>query len=520
MSDLIDSILGTTSYTQLPQLTVGSSGPYVSVVQSFLKQLGYPATQSGQFDAVTQINLEQFQNANGLTSNGVVDSETWKALQQAVLLMDAPPAQTSTSSSSTSSTSSSSSSSSTSPIPSQPTGNGFTNVDLRYPAPANINTNSINSYLQQHGAPLTGLGQTFMNAQQLYGIDANYLVSHAVLESYWGKSQIAQSKNNLFGYGAYDSAPGQDAGLFPSEEYAILFEGWVVHNSYLTPGGSEYVSPTLVGMNVHYATDQQWANSIGSLMGQLASSVNDTVASYPQYNPGNQPPAPTSTQEPVYYTNATATVQSVPNYPGLPYYSSPGTGDQEMYVGTLQQGDSGANVAAVQAFLDQTMNAGLTQDGQYGPLTKQAVIAFQAAHNLPQTGQWTYTMWQMFMPMPATIPSGQTVTISKIEMGMANGLVAEWDYVNGYGWVDSQYLTMQNVYRAISLQPESINTTIQVYGQDKQTVIQIIHSGDFVVATTATPQNGFFPVEVCDQTTGQVEQGYISAAEANLVQLQ
>jgi mannosyl-glycoprotein endo-beta-N-acetylglucosaminidase len=427
---------------------------------------------------------------------------------------------TSGSSTSGSSTSGSSTSGSSPSTPPQTQTGTFPNVDLRYAAPTDITASSIDDYLQSHSSPMTGLGQTFVNSQNIYGVDANYLVSHAILESYWGKSQIAQTKNNLFGYGAYDSAPGQDAGLFPSEEYAILFQGWEVRNNYLTPGSSLYVSPTLKGMNVNYATDQQWASSIGSLMNQMASYVGDNVSSYTQYQPSNQPPAPESTQEPVFYTQASAAVQTVPNYGGLPYYSSPGAGASQMYFGTLQSGSFGASVAAIQSYLNQTMNAGLTVDGQFGPLTKQAVIAFQAAHGLAQTGEWTFPMWQMFNQAPPTLPPGQTVTVSQIAMGMANGIVIEWDYVQGYGWVDSQYLQLLNVYRAIAVQPQSTNTTIHVYGPDKQTVIQTIHSGYFVVSNAPTPQGGFVPVEVCDESTGQLLQGYISTAEANLVQVQ
>jgi beta-N-acetylglucosaminidase len=483
-------------------------------LQSLLLQLGYPVSVTGTYDALTVSAVQQFEQSQAMTRDGVVTPAVWQALQQTILSIPATPQ------GGTSTSSSSSSGSSGSTSPSQPSGTGFPNVDLRFAAPSDINAASIDSFLQSQGSPMDGLGQTFIAAQNTFGVDANYLVSHAILESNWGVSQIAQAKNNLFGYGAYDSAPGQDAGLFPSNEYAILFQGWEVRNNYLNPGASEYVAPTLIGMNVHYATDPQWASSIGHIMSQLATSVNDSVSSYTQYTPGQQAPAPSSSQEPIYYTQAAATVRPVSNYPGLPYYSSPGVGASEMFFTVLQQGSAGASVATVQTFLNQTMNAGLQVDGQFGPMTKQAVIAFQAAHGLPQTGQWSFAMWQMFNQTPTVIPSGQQVTVSKIAMGMANGIVVEWDYVNGYGWVDSQYLQMQNVYRAMALQPKGPNTTIQVYGPDKQSTIQTIHSGDFVIATTATPQAGFYAVTVFNQNTGQALSGYISTAQANLVQLQ
>ncbi|GMA57644.1 hypothetical protein GCM10025858_21470 [Alicyclobacillus sacchari] len=220
----------------------------------------------------------------------------------------------------------------------------FTNVDLRFPAPSNINISSINSYLLANDSPLNGLGASFMDAQNTYGVDANYLVSHAILESYWGQSQIALAKNNLFGYGAYDSNPGTDAGVFPSDDYAIRFEAWEVRNNYLNPGGSEYVSPTLTGMNVNYATDKQWASGIGSLMTQFASSVGSSVSAYQQYSPQNVAPTPKSSTEPVFYMNgATGVIQSDSYYQnsGVPYFPTMAVGMNQQFFGPLQNGSSG-----------------------------------------------------------------------------------------------------------------------------------------------------------------------------------
>ncbi|GLG02096.1 hypothetical protein Alches_21370 [Alicyclobacillus hesperidum subsp. aegles] len=386
----------------------------------------------------------------------------------------------------------------------------FTNVDLRFPAPANINTSSINSYLLANDSPLNGLGASFMDAQNTYGVDANYLVSHAILESYWGQSQIALAKNNLFGYGAYDSNPGNDAGMFPSDDYAIRFEAWEVRNNYLNPGGSEYVSPTLTGMNVNYATDKQWAAGIGSLMTQFASSVGSSVSAYKQYSPQNVAPTPKSSTEPVFYMNgATGVIQSDSYYQngGVPYFPSMAAGMNQQFFGPLQNGSAGQPVAEVQKYLNQTIGAGLQIDGQYGPLTEAAVKKFesQVMHMTNPDGIWSYAMWTTYIQPNQSnanlIPSGTQVQIDQIEQGMAGPYVMPWYHIVNYGWVDSQYVKFTNVYRVEVTNPAGTATSIPVYQVGNLSkVLVTLHSGDFVVASSAQPSGGVYTIQIAAQT--------------------
>lgn len=46
---------------------------------------------------------------------------------------------------------------------------------------------------------LTNLGQEFINAQEKYGINAEFLVAIAIIESGNGSSRAARQKNNFFG---------------------------------------------------------------------------------------------------------------------------------------------------------------------------------------------------------------------------------------------------------------------------------------------------------------------------------
>lgn len=404
-----------------------------------------------------------------------------------------------------------------------PSNASFASVDLRYAAPSNINAASINAYLLKHKASMTGLGASFIAAQATYGVNANYLVSHAIDESYWGNSQIALAKNNLYGYGAYDSNPGSDAGLYPTEDYAIRFQAWEVRNNYLNPGGSEYVSPTLQGMNVHYATDQSWANNIGMLMNQMATAENDSLASYTIYTGATTAPVPKSTTEPTFYfSGAQGTVQTIANYIGLPYYSTMSAGMSQMFFGPIQSGSTGSQVAAVQSYLNKNMNAGLDVDGQYGPKTSAAIKAYQAAQGLPQNGIWSFSMWNTLYPTTSNmIPLGATVNIDQAMQGLAGGLVTMWYHVVGYGWVDSQGIQLSNVYRLLVPSPATPQSSVNVYNpQNPSQILTTMHNGDFVVSVAPGGSNGQIAIEFANQSTGQPETGLIQTSQAVLTQQQ
>ncbi|MDQ6773888.1 MAG: glucosaminidase domain-containing protein [Candidatus Dormibacteraeota bacterium] len=115
------------------------------------------------------------------------------------------------------------------------------------------------------GTPLAGLGGVFVGAGDQNLVNPLYLVAHAIEESAFGSSTIAQQKKNLFGIGAFDSNPGGDALAFASFQACIQYEARFVSQEYLSPGGPFYHGLTLRGMNVDYASDPRWASKIASI---------------------------------------------------------------------------------------------------------------------------------------------------------------------------------------------------------------------------------------------------------------
>ncbi|WP_254808289.1 N-acetylmuramoyl-L-alanine amidase [Natronosalvus amylolyticus] len=122
-------------------------------------------------------------------------------------------------------------------------------------------------------SPLIGLGNTFVAVQNEYGINAIYQLAHAIHESAWGTSDIAQDHNNLFGYGAEDDCPYECAERYDSFEDCVWAVMDDVYELYLTPGNWRYNGPTLEGMNVYYATDPEWDRKIADHYRTVASNL-------------------------------------------------------------------------------------------------------------------------------------------------------------------------------------------------------------------------------------------------------
>ena len=155
---------------------------------------------------------------------------------------------------------------------------------------------------------LKGLGSSFVSASQQYGLNEVYLLAHAILESGWGTSTLANgyyyeggyidgtyypagTYYNFYGIGAYDSSP-----LSGGRKLAII-NGWNtpakavtgaakwIANNYVY--ADSYAQPTLYAMKWdyarsnatgergwhQYATSTSWPDSIARLINQCYATV-------------------------------------------------------------------------------------------------------------------------------------------------------------------------------------------------------------------------------------------------------
>ena len=124
----------------------------------------------------------------------------------------------------------------------------------------------------------------FYYIEKQYNINGVFVASVGIHESAWGTSKIAIQKNNLFGYGAYDSNPYILAYNFSNYSESIDLLARVFVKYYLNPAGTSiyggekavgtyYNGATLNGVNTKYASDKNWANAVFSYMQYLYNKL-------------------------------------------------------------------------------------------------------------------------------------------------------------------------------------------------------------------------------------------------------
>ncbi len=161
-------------------------------------------------------------------------------------------------------------------------------IDLRTPSP--VSAAQINTYIASNvksgvKSILTGQGQLFIDAGNKYGINALYLAAHAIHESGFGTSQISLGKNNLFGFGSYDSTPYIASYKFMSVQENVEYIARSIKSTYLNPSNWKYkgaylgfstkdmsnvrIDAASEGMNFYYATDPNWGKLIAQHMQKI-----------------------------------------------------------------------------------------------------------------------------------------------------------------------------------------------------------------------------------------------------------
>ena len=166
-------------------------------------------------------------------------------------------------------------------------------MDLR--TESSVTAAQINQYISKYAnastSVLYGKGNAFISAGKKYGVNALYLAAHAIHESNYGKSTIAKAKNNLFGFGAYDSSPFVSAVRFSSVESCIHYFAQEIKATYLNPSSWKYKGAYLgytvkgadgkridslsKGMNFYYASDSNWGKAIAEHMENILTSSKE-----------------------------------------------------------------------------------------------------------------------------------------------------------------------------------------------------------------------------------------------------
>ena len=155
----------------------------------------------------------------------------------------------------------------------------------------NISADIFNSYISKYdNSVMRGTGQTFIDAQNKYGINALLLFAMAAHESANGTSGYATKRNNLFGWNAVDADPNQ-ATSFSSVAACVNEQAGVNLRGFVDVTDGRFFSSSLgnkgSGLNVKYASDPYWGMEIASIAYQidkLSKNKNGTLSDYNYYS--------------------------------------------------------------------------------------------------------------------------------------------------------------------------------------------------------------------------------------------
>lgn len=124
----------------------------------------------------------------------------------------------------------------------------------------------------------------FYYIEKQYNINGLFVAAVGIHESAWGTSKISADKKNLFGYGASDSNPYDNAYTFSSYSEGIDLLARVFVKYYINPAGTKiydneiatgkyYSGTTLADVNKKYASDKNWNKNVYTWMSYLYNKL-------------------------------------------------------------------------------------------------------------------------------------------------------------------------------------------------------------------------------------------------------
>ena len=151
-------------------------------------------------------------------------------------------------------------------------------------------TKELENYIQNNTSSdsvLRGQAINFVKAQNKYGVNASFMLAIAMNESNKGISNMAKTKNNIFGIKAYDSNSDAATKFDSVEDCINRFASHYMSNLYLNPNYNLHSGSNLgnkgVGINVRYATDPFWGEKAAEFMYEIDRYISGS-GSLIEYN--------------------------------------------------------------------------------------------------------------------------------------------------------------------------------------------------------------------------------------------
>lgn len=133
--------------------------------------------------------------------------------------------------------------------------------------PSNITREE--AYIMLEGTALQTLSNAYVYMEELYGVNAIYLMSLSAEESGWGRSQLAITHNNI---GGIKSSNGWM--YFSDWGECLDYKARLLKNQYLSENGDYFNGYSIWNVNIKYCEQNTWADNINSIAYGLLNKIN------------------------------------------------------------------------------------------------------------------------------------------------------------------------------------------------------------------------------------------------------
>ena len=133
--------------------------------------------------------------------------------------------------------------------------------------PSNITREEVHIMLE--GTALQTLSNAYVYMEELYGVNAIYLMSLSAEESGWGRSQLAITHNNI---GGIKSSNGWM--YFSDWGECLDYKARLLKNQYLSENGYYFNGYSIWNVNIKYCEQNTWADNINSIAYGLLNKIN------------------------------------------------------------------------------------------------------------------------------------------------------------------------------------------------------------------------------------------------------
>lgn len=133
--------------------------------------------------------------------------------------------------------------------------------------PSNITREE--AYIMLEGTALQTLSNAYVYMEELYGVNAIYLMSLSAEESGWGRSELAMTHNNI---GGIKSSNGWM--YFSDWGECLDYKARLLKNKYLSENGDYFNGYSIWNVNIKYCEQNTWADNINSIAYGLLNKIN------------------------------------------------------------------------------------------------------------------------------------------------------------------------------------------------------------------------------------------------------